>query len=175
MTRPKQPINKTIGINKLGTLLSSQTTDTPGTTTTSTAVDRSGATFQTYPVSRSFANRRFRDFELRTTGPTCIRHAKKRAIFRLLKKGVCRYFSASAAATQKTIHGRNLDGKSTLWTGLWPPKSPCLRGSWGPHMSLGGADRRNGFLCTGSHGAEAQERPPPAPATELSHEPAAPR
>jgi hypothetical protein len=25
---PKQPINKTIGINKLGTLLSSQTTDT---------------------------------------------------------------------------------------------------------------------------------------------------
>ncbi|WP_247048145.1 hypothetical protein, partial [Arthrobacter rhizosphaerae] len=31
---PKQPINKTIGINKLGTLLSSQTTDTPGTTTT---------------------------------------------------------------------------------------------------------------------------------------------
>jgi hypothetical protein len=35
MTQPKQPINKTIGINKLGTLLSSQTTDTPGTTTTS--------------------------------------------------------------------------------------------------------------------------------------------
>jgi hypothetical protein len=33
-TWPKQPINKTIGINKLGTLLSSQTTDTPGTTTT---------------------------------------------------------------------------------------------------------------------------------------------
>jgi hypothetical protein len=32
-TWPKQPINKTIGINKLGTLLSSQTTDTPGTTT----------------------------------------------------------------------------------------------------------------------------------------------
>lgn len=33
-TQPKQPINKTIGINKLGTLLSSQTTDTPGTTQT---------------------------------------------------------------------------------------------------------------------------------------------
>ncbi|MGO4238512.1 hypothetical protein, partial [Pseudarthrobacter sp. YAF2] len=32
--QPKQPINKTIGINKLGTLLSSQTTDTPSTTTT---------------------------------------------------------------------------------------------------------------------------------------------
>ncbi|MFJ6311602.1 hypothetical protein, partial [Pseudarthrobacter oxydans] len=32
-TRSIQPITKTIGINKLGTLLSSQTTDTPGTTT----------------------------------------------------------------------------------------------------------------------------------------------
>jgi hypothetical protein len=49
--QPKQPINKTIGINKLGTLLSSQTTDTPGTTTTITVADRSGATFQTYPLA----------------------------------------------------------------------------------------------------------------------------
>ncbi|MFB8372147.1 hypothetical protein ACFC25_22590, partial [Pseudarthrobacter sp. NPDC055928] len=88
-----------------------------------TAMDRSGATFQTYPVSRSFANRRFRDFLLRRTGPTRIRHAKKRAIFRLLKKGVCRYFSASAAATQKTIHGRNPDGKSTQ-EGLPSPRNP---------------------------------------------------
>ncbi|MFC8411892.1 hypothetical protein, partial [Arthrobacter sp. NPDC057259] len=52
-----QPINKTIGINKLGTLLSSQTTDTPGTTTTPQGiVTRSGATFQTYPMSFSEAN-----------------------------------------------------------------------------------------------------------------------
>ncbi|WP_426940039.1 hypothetical protein [Pseudarthrobacter sp. S6] len=56
---PKQPINKTIGINKLGTLLSSQTTDTPGTTTTNqTAVDRSGATFQTYRLLSNLSNRR---------------------------------------------------------------------------------------------------------------------
>jgi hypothetical protein len=54
---PKQPINKTIGINKLGTLLSSQTTDTPGTTTTITAVDRSGATFQTYRLLSIVSNR----------------------------------------------------------------------------------------------------------------------
>ncbi|HJW00039.1 MAG TPA: hypothetical protein VJ617_13195, partial [Arthrobacter sp.] len=87
------------------------------------AVDRSGATFQTYPVSRSFANRRFRDLLLRRTGPTRIRHAKKRAIFRLLKKGVCRYFSASAAATQKTIHGRNPHRKSTL-EGAAVPRNP---------------------------------------------------
>ncbi|WP_400160667.1 hypothetical protein, partial [Arthrobacter sp. BPSS-3] len=55
--RQFQPINKTIGINKLGTLLSSQTTDTPGTTTTPfRAATRSGATFQTYPMSSSEAN-----------------------------------------------------------------------------------------------------------------------
>jgi hypothetical protein len=33
------------------------------------AVDRSGATFQTYPVSRSFANRRFRDFPAQANRP----------------------------------------------------------------------------------------------------------
>ncbi|MHC6228855.1 hypothetical protein ACX5I6_03645 [Arthrobacter sp. MMS24-T111] len=48
---------KTIGINKLGTLLSSQTTDTPGTTTTKqTVADRSGATFQTYPIPHPNTN-----------------------------------------------------------------------------------------------------------------------
>ncbi|MCO4274839.1 hypothetical protein NG701_10430, partial [Pseudarthrobacter sp. HLT3-5] len=45
-------------INKLGTLLSSQTTDTPGTTTTNhSAVDRSGATFQTYRLVSLLSNR----------------------------------------------------------------------------------------------------------------------
>ncbi|HSU48588.1 MAG TPA: hypothetical protein VLJ40_16945, partial [Arthrobacter sp.] len=53
----KQPINTTIGINKLGTLLSSQTTDTPGTTQTNVQ-DRSGATFQTYPLTSCVSNRR---------------------------------------------------------------------------------------------------------------------
>ncbi|MFJ6108579.1 hypothetical protein ACIQCW_12885, partial [Pseudarthrobacter sp. NPDC092401] len=38
-----------------GTLLSSQTTDTPGTTQTNVQ-DRSGATFQTYPIPRPNAN-----------------------------------------------------------------------------------------------------------------------
>ncbi|MHC6594834.1 hypothetical protein, partial [Arthrobacter sp. C152] len=42
------------------TLLSSQTTDTPGTTQTNVK-DRSGATFQTYRLSKNFANQRFRD------------------------------------------------------------------------------------------------------------------
>ena len=54
----KQPINKTIGINKLGTLLSSQSTDTPGTTQTNVQ-DRSGATFQTYPINHPDANPSF--------------------------------------------------------------------------------------------------------------------
>ncbi|WP_306971135.1 hypothetical protein, partial [Arthrobacter oryzae] len=42
-----------------GTLLSSQTTDTPGTTQTNVQ-DRSGATFQTYPIPASDANPSFR-------------------------------------------------------------------------------------------------------------------
>ncbi|WP_364403729.1 hypothetical protein, partial [Pseudarthrobacter sp. LMD1-1-1.1] len=55
-----------IGINKLGTLLSSQTTDTPGTTQTNVQ-DRSGATFQTYPIPASEANPSFRiPIELKT-------------------------------------------------------------------------------------------------------------
>jgi len=47
---------KTIGINKLGTLLSSQTTDTPSTTQTIKVQDRSGATFQTYPIPHPNTN-----------------------------------------------------------------------------------------------------------------------
>ncbi|MEV7574556.1 hypothetical protein AB0P28_15805, partial [Pseudarthrobacter sp. NPDC089323] len=46
-----------IGINKLGTLLSSQTTDTPGTTQTNIQ-DRSGATFQSYRLVSLLSNRR---------------------------------------------------------------------------------------------------------------------
>ena len=48
--------------------MSSQTTDTPGTTTTS-AVDRSGATSQTYPNPQSFANQRFRQPQPRERDP----------------------------------------------------------------------------------------------------------
>ncbi|MEW1785030.1 hypothetical protein AB0305_22920, partial [Arthrobacter sp. NPDC080086] len=44
-----QPINKTIGINKLGTLLSSQTTDTPGTTTTPQGPDSLRSNFSNLP------------------------------------------------------------------------------------------------------------------------------
>ncbi|WP_307052220.1 hypothetical protein, partial [Arthrobacter oryzae] len=63
-------------------LLSSQTTDTPGTTTTNNSVaDRSGATFQTYPVSRLKANQRFRDPPVIKTIPTLAQHAKWRTIF----------------------------------------------------------------------------------------------
>ena len=47
--------------------MSSQTTDTPGTTKPPTRdQDRSGATFQTYPINQIFANRRFRDFRSRS-------------------------------------------------------------------------------------------------------------
>ncbi|WP_220126157.1 hypothetical protein, partial [Pseudarthrobacter sp. B4EP4b] len=45
-----QPIHKTIGINKLGTLLSSQTTDTPGTTTTTTSHGSLRSNFSKLPA-----------------------------------------------------------------------------------------------------------------------------
>ncbi|MDV8149938.1 hypothetical protein, partial [Arthrobacter sp. B10-11] len=84
-----QPINKTIGINKLGTLLSSQTTDTPGTTTTNIqpVAARSGATSQTYLNSRLKANQRFRDLPVIETIPAFEPHAKWRTVFRLFRRG----------------------------------------------------------------------------------------
>ncbi|WP_218625937.1 hypothetical protein, partial [Arthrobacter ipis] len=59
-----------------GTLLSSQTTDTPGTTQTNVQ-DRSGATFQTYPVSLPDANPCFRILAGRKTSPTTPKRPKK--------------------------------------------------------------------------------------------------
>jgi hypothetical protein len=63
--RPKQPINKTTGINKLGTLLSSQTTDTiriiPGTNPFNNSNEFrvpyfSAAMFTAYFIHFHFAN-----------------------------------------------------------------------------------------------------------------------
>ncbi|WP_310166790.1 hypothetical protein, partial [Arthrobacter sp. BE255] len=97
-------INKTIGINKLGTLLSSQTTDTPGTTTTKqTAVDRSGATSQTYPASRPDANPYFRIFIGRKRVPTELRRSHELPEFGLEFGGLAargnQLFAVSLAAT----------------------------------------------------------------------------
>ena len=79
---------KTIGINKLGTLLSSQTTDTPSTTTTKhTVADRSGATFQTYSIPHPNTNPCSRiSISMKTAPPT--RLATKRTIFQAVQKGV---------------------------------------------------------------------------------------
>ncbi|MGN7201525.1 hypothetical protein, partial [Arthrobacter sp. SAFR-044] len=75
-----QPITYIIGINKLGTLLSSQTTDTPGTTQT-LVQDRSGATFQTYPILHREANPSFRiRIELKTA-PTDFQRPKEQPDF----------------------------------------------------------------------------------------------
>jgi len=81
---------KTIGINKLGTLLSSQTTGhysrAVPTKTPTGPQNRSGATFQTYPINRTFANQRFRDFRSKSR-PHHHRHAQKRTIFQAVIKG----------------------------------------------------------------------------------------
>jgi hypothetical protein len=99
----------------------------------------------------SFANQRFRDFLLPQTGPACIRHTAKRAIFRLLNKGVCRYFSASAAATQKTIHAMKPHSKSKPQAGSRPRKTPQtsrIYALWNPAHAL---KRRLHLMFAGSH------------------------
>ena len=128
-TQHNQPINKTIGINKLGTLLSSQTTDTPGTTTTPQGtVTRSGATFQTYPITNRNANRRTRRIPRNGRVPTRKTGAEFRTIFQAVYQGVGRYLSASAAATRITLHTNTGPHKSGLRAGP-APKTPETRDS----------------------------------------------
>src|SRR6478672_7347267 len=69
-TQHNQPINKTIGINKLGTLLSSQTTDTPGTTTTPIqGRDSLRSNFSNLPGSDSQCKSDFPDLNQQTNHP----------------------------------------------------------------------------------------------------------
>ncbi|MEW1951809.1 hypothetical protein AB0280_21460, partial [Pseudarthrobacter sp902506025] len=84
--RQIQPITYIIGINKLGTLLSSQTTDTPGITQTNVQ-DRSGATFQTYPIPPGFANHVSVTQNLQDQPPPTNSTHKKRTIFQAVQKG----------------------------------------------------------------------------------------
>ncbi|MET4588334.1 hypothetical protein, partial [Pseudarthrobacter sp. PvP022] len=51
------------------------------------AVDRSGATSQTYLNSRLKANQRFRDLPVIETIPAFEPHAKWRTVFRLFRRG----------------------------------------------------------------------------------------
>jgi hypothetical protein len=76
--QPKQPINKTIGINKLGTLLSSQTTDTPGTTTTKHGRGSLRSNFPNLPGFGSRCKSCSQDHHQRTTDPANIRQRTKR-------------------------------------------------------------------------------------------------
>src|SRR6476469_5774283 len=105
--RQIQPITYIIGINKLGTLLSSQTTDTPGTTQTNVQ-DRSGATFQTYPVSPPNANPQSRLLISSKTSPTTLKRPKESLGFGLDCGGLAargyQLFAVSLAATWKTLH-----------------------------------------------------------------------
>ncbi|MDJ0460054.1 hypothetical protein PUN71_022855, partial [Arthrobacter sp. NQ7] len=91
----------------LGTLLSSQTTDTPGTTQTNVQ-DRSGATFQTYPIPHPEANPSSQDFHRTEDRPTPIPSTLKSNQNLALNWGFWppgeQFFTVSPAATQKTIH-----------------------------------------------------------------------
>ena len=116
--------------------MSSQTTDTPGTTQTPVQ-DRSGATFQTYPVPAPDANPVPGTHTNNQTSPTQNRHATKTTISRLFKKGIpppsrTSYPPVPLAATQKTIHPPNPHRKPTPPT-TPTPKKPRQPAEQTPH------------------------------------------
>jgi hypothetical protein len=82
--------------------LSSQTTDTPGTTQTFVQ-DRSGATFQTYRINHPDANPSFRISISMKTAPTNFRRPKEQPDFGLYFGGFAtrgyQLFAVSPAAT----------------------------------------------------------------------------
>ena len=128
-TQQIQPITYIIGINKLGTLLSSQTTDTPGTTQTNVQ-DRSGATFQTYPIPRSFANPRSSGQSVKRTGPTRHQHAKKRTIFQAVIKGGWPLFFRFSGGDSENNTRPQPPPQIGQKEPPAPPKTPGWRGSW---------------------------------------------
>ena len=66
--------------------------------------DRSGATFQTYPVSRLKANQRFRDFRFNWRVPARRRRTNKYAIFRLFIGGRSLFFRFSGGDSNYFTH-----------------------------------------------------------------------
>jgi hypothetical protein len=99
--------------------LSSQTTDTPGTTKPHTrGQDRSGATFQTYPINRIFANQRFRDFRSKSRPHPAQGTLRSAPFSRLLSRG-----SASAILSSRLSHSRRLRRHYTsISSGTNPPQ-----------------------------------------------------
>ena len=112
-TQPKQPINKTIGINKLGTLLSSQTTDTPGTTQTKRSRIAPEQLFKLTRSPTALQTGVLAEFQAMEGSPPKKPARKSAPFFRPFNKGVGRYLSASAAATRTTLHTNPTQNKST--------------------------------------------------------------
>ena len=139
--------------------MSSQTTDTPGTTTTS-AVDRSGATSQTYPNPGAKANQRFRDPQLHKREPHPTPARKQAHHFQAVQKGVGRNLSASAAATRITLHAPRTPHKSTPTPHPTPPKTPPPHGNPPPHTPPAGQNEDTDLLCGASPRQTAHSCPP---------------
>jgi hypothetical protein len=69
--------------------------------------------FSNLPALSKLCKSAFPRFSLAGRSPARPRHTVECAIFQAVRKGVGRYFSASAAATRKTLHGRRGACKST--------------------------------------------------------------
>jgi hypothetical protein len=139
--------------------LSSQTTDTPGTTQTHVQ-DRSGATFQTYPIPATNANPVPRTHTSNQTSPTRNQHATKTTISRLFTKGIrhpqepaSRQSPSRRLRKQYTHHTPTANPpQQALTSTTVAPKTPGIPGvSGGPQRLKRPLERRLGPLWSPSH------------------------
>ena len=142
--------------------MSSQTTDTPGTTTTNISVaDRSGATFQTYPILEVFANSHFCDLHSSKKVPAVIQRANLRTIFRLFRRGSVAFFPHQRRRLELLYTpggpGTNPPAEAVSWG-----ENPELARIPGPRAPPQSVHRQNVVLCSASQSATMRpSRVPP--------------
>jgi hypothetical protein len=123
-----------------------------------TAVDRSGATFQTYPVSASFANQRFRDFLLPQTSPAQMRHAAKRTIFQAVEqRGFVAIFPHQRRRLRKQYTPRTHTANPPPTTPPHP-KNPATTPNLHHSKAAKPSHTQTHALFTGSHPHQAQDQ-----------------
>ncbi|MBG6192463.1 hypothetical protein IWX64_003435 [Arthrobacter sp. CAN_A212] len=124
-----QPINKTIGINKHGTLLSSQTTDTPGTKQNQTVPSSLRSNFSNLPELGSFSKSAFPRFSLTLWVPTCRNRTLEACHYQAVCKGSVAIFPLQRRrlVLLYTPHGlapnRPFGVRTQVPGGAWTPVS----------------------------------------------------
>ena len=143
--------------------MSSQTTDTPGTTTTITVTDRSGATFQTYPNPDHFANPQSCEPPAIRTRPTQPERTKRRPDQALKFRGL----AASGSQLSAGLPLGDLENN----TPTTPPPQPARRPrqkprQHGPKRPAWHPTRRSAVVsrcCVVRHRRGSWQHRPPGP------------